>query len=768
MLDTNTPVRYIFLSHNSTDKPGVERLAELLESRPLAKANNVKVWLDKNNLQHGVQYTNQFAEHINHPNTCAFLLFMPRDPIRPYVQYEINIALDRHLRDQASGKLFPILPVYPGACSGRVELPAAIRTFNYREFVDDDLQKMDAIIADAVGEQHPSVGASPAGDLTEESPAGLAPTREKKEGYDVWRSFVLEQHGNNIRAEDDDGNVITAPLGGYQGVETSPEQLRPLAKVLLGNQAVDGVKGRLRIMTNDPLLAMLPWQRLPHPVTGKPLLECGWMLETGPVQGRSYRTGFTTIAPHTPLLVIPSDRKYQIAGDKHYALVQSYLDAHLGIHSLIPRVTNPQALQRELRLHQPDLLYIYARFNGEQVELDAGLDGEEQVSLQTLGEWITQADIHPVVVINLIGRTLTSYPQALVKSSRLVWIQATSRIKRLNDLEKNLAHVLEHTSRHHDLTSSIMRQDAYDHLGMQNLLWLSGQTPCLDSNTQHKRSQQLRAALLKVMLGRKVLKNHLASEIHEHLSQRIPLSAYAITGTAAACPHDVPAQVQHRLQWEGKERNLPIMQFYFHINIEPCDDIASLLDNTVTEGLLHGTDDAEDILEGELKRRGLQQQDCCITLNWLFHVSAGQEDAIPLWLTNWGALVCEYFSPNRIKLERAILVNAVCMEVQTENIAQSVQSKTNKELRKLRNGAGMMQPIIYEDALGKLKPYEINDFLESSQRYWYNELKLTQHAIDPWDFAEWIAEQTGGLFEDTVTLIWKQYQRNYQEYRNHA
>ncbi len=749
---------YIFLSHNSTDKPELIRFAEALVNRPLAKAHNLQVWLDKTNLEHGIQYPNQFAAKINNPDTCAFLLFMPREAIRAYVDYEVGIALDRHLSGKNAGKRFPILPVYPGARSGRVDLPEAIRTFNYREFVYDDLQQIDAIIMDVLGINTPIVDPT-----LEESSTGRAPTGGETEGYARWLSFVLEQRGDSLQAEDDNGTITALPFTN-PGMEASPAQLQNIAIWLLGRHVAEGRKGRVRIMTDDPQLALLPWHHLPHPETGKPLLDCGWMIETGPVQGRSYRTGFTTIAPHTPLLVIPSHHRHEIAGDKHYALVQSYLDAYLDIHSLIPRVTNPQSLRRELRLHQPDLLYVYARFDGEHLQLDSGLDGIEQVSLQTLGEWISAADIHPVIVISLIGSTLASYPQALVKPARLVWVQATSRSKKLNDLEKNLAYVLEHTASNPDLASLITQQAAHCHLGMQNLLWLNNQTPHLDiGSSQHKRSQQLRAALLKVMLGRDALKDRMAAGIYRHMSQRIPLLTYAVTGDANACPHDVPEQIKQRLQWDDPKRSLPVMPFYFHISIEHSDDIEERLDMSISEGILHGSDDAEHVFTRELERRGLQQ-DCCIALNWLFHVESGLEAEVPGWLDTWGRLVCEYFAG--IRLEHAILVNAVCLEVQDETSAQSVQTSANKELRNFRKLAGCtMQPIILDDALGKLKVGEIEDFLETNQRHWYRELKLEQHRIDPWEFAEWVAEQTGGLFEDTVTLIWKQYQRDYQEYR---
>ena len=88
--------RYIFLSHNSVDKPYVEPLREKLEQHPLARQHNIRVWLDKNDLKHGIQYPHQFAEAIESPDCCAFLAFMPDEAVRAYVEYEIGVAFDRH------------------------------------------------------------------------------------------------------------------------------------------------------------------------------------------------------------------------------------------------------------------------------------------------------------------------------------------------------------------------------------------------------------------------------------------------------------------------------------------------------------------------------------------------------------------------------------------------------------------------------------------------------------------------------------------------
>ena len=143
-------VRYIFLSHNSVDKPDVEALAEKLEKHSLAKDHNIQVWLDKNNLGHGA-YTDQFAKAIRNESTCAFLLFVPSEEIRGYVKHEIQIAFNRKMNDDKDRKVFPILPVYPEAASDRLALPDPLSDHQYREHINTDDSHIESILKDVVG-----------------------------------------------------------------------------------------------------------------------------------------------------------------------------------------------------------------------------------------------------------------------------------------------------------------------------------------------------------------------------------------------------------------------------------------------------------------------------------------------------------------------------------------------------------------------------------------------------------------------------------------
>ena len=583
-----------------------------------------------------------------------------------------------------------------------------------------------------------------------------------------WYSLVLKRQNNTLLAEDDDGKKTELLVSDLTDPNSPDQMLEELATWLFNNQTMHAhIPSRLRIMTDDPELAILPWHQLPDPASGLALMNSGWVIETGPVQGRSYKRDFIPISLHTPLLTVPAEHNHEIAGDNHYAVVQNYFEAYLDIHGPIPRVKHPQHLQRELDLHKPDLLYLCARFDGQHIILDQGRNGEDRFSLQTLGEWIEQADIRPVVILSLIGATLTLYPQVLVDNTKLLWIQSTSRNKRYDDLQQNLARVMQLSIKNGDLAALILQQNSHMNQGMQSLLWLNGVTPRLDvKSATQKQAQQIRAALLKVMLGRTALKDQMAGGISRYLNQQVPIISYAVSGHRSACPHDVPEQIKQRLQWDNIQNSLPVIAYYFHINLADDSDIYNTLDLAISDGILCGSDDAEQIIRRQLENRGLTNQPCCISLNWLFQVDTEAEQNIATWLEEWGLLVSEYFSS--VNLEKVTLVNAVCLQVDDETNPQTLQNEANRVLRKLRNQQGCgIQSMIYKDALGRLDADEIEDFLENDQRYWQQELKLEQHSQPDktsMHYATWLIDKTDGQFEAVVQLIWRQYQCDYQDY----
>jgi hypothetical protein len=95
----------IFLSHNSRDKPAVERLAEKL------KRERLEPWIDKWCLTPGTRWQDQLVKGLRASATCAF--FIGATCAGDWASEELNVALDRAARDHAFRVFLVLLPGVP-------------------------------------------------------------------------------------------------------------------------------------------------------------------------------------------------------------------------------------------------------------------------------------------------------------------------------------------------------------------------------------------------------------------------------------------------------------------------------------------------------------------------------------------------------------------------------------------------------------------------------------------------------------------------------
>ena len=733
--------RYIFLSHNSDDKPDVEKLVQLIENHQLAKQHNLKVWLDKNNLEHGVPYTDQFARYINDSNTCAFVLFMPKKPVRAYVEHEINIAFNRQMNDKNSGKKFPILPVYPQSSETRQPLPEVIQIYNYRENVLRDDSAIEAIISNALGlkeNDDPDPCKVVFGEPIKDIPQS-----------EQWLCFDLTVDDNTIISQTESKNLKTElPLDTLLGATQDQKKLVPIMQQLFLSVFAHEQESpkRLRIRTDTSELAMLPWAML-HEET---------VVELSPL-ATHYRPNFDSLNVSTPLVIIPNDPP-EIASNTHYRLLQEYCQSYFNIRGPIPRVTNTQSLKQEITDHKPDFIYLYARVNGNEIQLDESTV-DEPLTLEQLGSCIKAAEIRPMVVLSMLGSELTDYPATLANQCRLLWIQSTnSRLKaKSQQIEDNLADTLELLKDEADLVKNINTN--FGNQRISHNLWINGQSPQLDTSS-YQLNQQLRAALLRVLLGRKSLKNNLYAEIKQ-IKPNGGCVSYAVSGDVNACPFDVPTQLQQRLDWNDPENGLPIIPFHLPLTIsdtiDPLDSIEMLIDSS----LMGRAGDIRGTFQGELDRRGLDETECCIALNWTITIPPKMSVELSAWLKEWGEFMMREVIDDIPS--NALLLNAICLQVTDADTAQEVQNTANKELQQLRRqNIGLIRIV---DALGKLQDYEISDFFEDNPN-WREALKLDTYDINPYDYANWVHQRSNqGEFEQTVKIIWQQYQQNYEDFR---
>jgi hypothetical protein len=95
----------VFLSHNSRDKPVVERLAEKLHRAGLAP------WLDKWNLTPGGRWQEEIVDGLLASSACA--VFVGPHGIGDWVREELAVALDRAAKDRAFRVFLVLLPGAP-------------------------------------------------------------------------------------------------------------------------------------------------------------------------------------------------------------------------------------------------------------------------------------------------------------------------------------------------------------------------------------------------------------------------------------------------------------------------------------------------------------------------------------------------------------------------------------------------------------------------------------------------------------------------------
>lgn len=741
----------IFLSHSSKDKPEVLKFAALLKSRPLAKEHDIDVWVDKTHIREGDDFTDQFIDTLDSPDTCAFILFVPHE-VTKWVAHEIKSARKRHIKDDVDKKkLFPIFFVYPGPSTARPPPPEEILGFTRKEYVYENIEAADEILSAIVSSftgHDKTVQQTNTNTFLPTKPEASTDSNQQ----DQWLNFSLSFNGDQVICDDDTHTRTQCPKHTLQTAFSSPQiqhVLHQLFPLLLSRKAEE--IARVRLMTNEPELAMMNWVDLLP----------AYVVEVSPLQS-TYPESFDKQSVLNPLVVLPAGHAHRMAAGQHFTLLQGYFREYLGLEA-IPRVTTAETLKYNLQFNPPDLIYIFACLNQQSIQLDASSLNNSQhdfssVSPDELGQWIAQTNKRPLLVANFIGEELSSWPESLVKSCRMVWIQSSHGNRKLNQLTGSFLSKLEQLPEQTDLVHLINSEPPP--LGVKSHLWINGKSPRLDTDKTGSLSGELRLALLRVMLGRDNLKQSMYGHINDN-SNTHAFMTYAVTGSQTACPFDFPAQLQQRLEdWDAKgDEGLPVIPYHFSLTIDNDQPSPALIAQALDEGLLRYAYDPEEAFERELKRRRLLSTYKCITLNWYIRISKGREEYISDWLAKWGTEIHNELS--RYIPAQSLLLAALCIEVDDPDDAQAVQNLANDALDQLyQYRIGFIEN---REALGKLAVREIRNFLTAPK--WHQQLKLDQSPIDPNDYAQWVHKRTNkGEFEATITLLWQQYQNNYQDY----
>ena len=123
---------FVFLSHDSADKPQVEFLARRLQ------AAGIKVWLDKWCMKPG-PFAPQIEEALRHTRV-VLVLVGPNGASEGWMASELNVALDLEVQGHCT-----IIPVLLKGSRGIAGLPSFLKTFHVfdlRANADDALQRL--------------------------------------------------------------------------------------------------------------------------------------------------------------------------------------------------------------------------------------------------------------------------------------------------------------------------------------------------------------------------------------------------------------------------------------------------------------------------------------------------------------------------------------------------------------------------------------------------------------------------------------------------
>ena len=278
--------------------------------------------------------------------------------------------------------------------------------------------------------------------------------------------------------------------------------------------------------------------------------------------------------PSSPLLLIPTSSEYKLVADKHYREIESELDSRWGLLNA-RRVSTLGNLQRELGMDAPDVVYIYTSFENGQLYLDADRHGNT-LSLDQLVEWFQQAGLRPLLILVLHGRfNVSMVPDNLQKQTRLIWCLYTPMPSALDDLSNTVRLFFERSNQTNsgDLQTLISQLDHRKTVVSECITPASPLEIKVDAQTQRK-SQQFRAAMLRIMLGRETVKSTLGLAIQQHLGNS-GVFVYAVAGSELSCVFDLPQQIYYKmLPNQRNHQGVLIVNWPLHIRIEAdtCED----------------------------------------------------------------------------------------------------------------------------------------------------------------------------------------------------
>ncbi len=138
----------LFMSHAGVDSDAALALVKQIEDSPAARQANLKVWIDKRDLQAGTPWQDQLESAIVTQST-AFAIYLTDAGAEHWVRKEVRSALDRVIADGRRGRRYPFIPIVATGDSAIGRLPHFAQQYQGISLSDHQgLQKLIAASLD--------------------------------------------------------------------------------------------------------------------------------------------------------------------------------------------------------------------------------------------------------------------------------------------------------------------------------------------------------------------------------------------------------------------------------------------------------------------------------------------------------------------------------------------------------------------------------------------------------------------------------------------
>jgi len=515
----------------------------------------------------------------------------------------------------------------------------------------------------------------------------------------------------------------------------------------------------LQLICADAQSAALPWHCLASD-PGKPLAQQGWTIECA-------RSGEPLRNPHNlaqALILAPATDELAPGATVHIAAMEQALrDLLPDQRAAVDAAHDPDELRIALD-RDPELVYLYARIASDgQLVLGQGGARPRGMPVADLLDGLRHLGIRPIVWLHLIedADPEPGDPLSVLDAAGdfpLVLLQRTGQWGVTAGQERALELV-----RHLAGSDRPSPAAALGTLSQASFLALQARCGLVLTSPRAPEAQlkaQIRAALIRLRLGRKQQRNQIAQETQQALDGDMLM--FAVGGQRDARPAELPDQIRYDLENTGDQR-YPVRVVRLMLSLDLDAELAAPGAEGVLESAIH-TCLQRDLRLGALSPKAALMQgeppaapdeQLILLLSWRLTVPAALDaPALERWVAAWSRVHASVFPPDQIPERGRLLVGACvqwpagwCQDAGAE--PREMADGLSRALWDI--GQRGIRTIEYLDPLDLLSERDLLTFFREIDKI---EDSCTR-GHDPRGLAAWARKEAGGRFDDTVTLIYR-------------